>query len=76
MGKGKIRKSLKYSFRAFLQSVMQGIAENYLNPYALDLKASAREIGLLVSLPGLTTAVSQLKAADLTERIGRKKLLS
>ncbi|HCJ67246.1 MAG TPA: hypothetical protein DHV62_08000 [Elusimicrobia bacterium] len=76
MVKGKIRKSLKFSFLdGIFASVMQGIAENYINPYALALQASAREIGLLVSVPGLTTAISQLKAADLTERIGRKKII-
>jgi len=76
MVKGKIRKSLKYSFLdGIFASVMQGIAENYLNPYALALKATARQIGLLVSLPGLTTAISQLKAADLADRIGRNKII-
>jgi len=76
MLKGKIRRSIKYSFvDGIFASVMQGIAENYLIPYALALKASAREIGLLISIPGLTTAVSQLKAADITERIGRKKII-
>lgn len=76
MIKGKIRKSLKYSLiDGLFASVMQGIAENYLNPYALALKATAREIGLLVSVPGLTAAVSQLKAPDLTEKIGRRKII-
>jgi len=76
MVKGKIRKSLRFSFLdGIFASVMQGIAENYINPYALALRASAREIGFLVSVPGLTAAVSQLKTADLTEKIGRKKII-
>ncbi len=76
MAKDRIRKSLKHSFLdGMFASVMQGIAENYINPYALALQASAREIGLLVSIPGLTAAVSQLRTADLTEKIGRKKII-
>lgn len=76
MVKGKIRQSLRYSFLdGIFASVMQGTAENYLSPYALALKASAQQVGLLVSLPGLTTAISQLKAADLADRIGRNRMI-
>lgn len=75
--KDKIRKSLKYSFLdgAFF-SIMFGFGDSYLNPYAILLKASNFQIGLLSSLPGFISALFQIHTPDLTEKIGRSRIIS
>lgn len=72
----KIRRSLKYSFwDGVCASVMIGLTQDYLVPYALALKATLKQIGLLSSLPNLGAALIQLKSADITERLlSRKKI--
>jgi MFS family permease len=47
---------------------------NYITPYALSLGVSTSQIGLLNALQGLASALSQIPAARLPERIGRKTL--
>lgn len=73
----KIRKSLRVSFwDGVCASVMLGVTQDYLIPYALALKATVKQIGLLSSLPNLCAALIQLKSADITERLAsRKKII-
>jgi MFS family permease len=52
---------------------MSGLTLNYITPFALALKATTVQIGYLTSFPALTTAVSQLAAPNLTEKIGSRK---
>ncbi len=71
MGKdGKIRQSLKNSFidGAFC-SAMIGFTEQYITPFAVALKASSEQIGMLTAFPNLVASLIQLKSADVTERM-------
>ena len=72
----KIKNSLRASYwDGVCASVMVGLTQDYLVPYALALKATVKQIGLLSSLPNLGAALIQLKSADITERLlSRKKI--
>jgi MFS family permease len=70
----KIKKSLRFSIldgSAF--SAMVGLTQSYITPFALALKASTTEIGLLSSIPSLLQALSQLAAPNLASRAGSRK---
>ncbi len=56
---------------------MVGLTTDYITPYALALKASNSQIGVLNAVPNLTSSLLQLKSADLTERLkSRKKTIN
>jgi len=67
---GKIRQSLKNSFidGAFC-SAMIGFTEQYITPFAVALKASSEQIGMLTAFPNLVASLIQLKSADVTEHM-------
>jgi MFS family permease len=72
--KHRVKKSLKLSVldgSAF--AAMVGLTQNYVTPFALALKATTAQIGLLTSIPNLTMALSQLAAPDLSARAGSRK---
>lgn len=70
----KIKQSLRYSlWDGIFASVMMGIGDNFITPYALALGATASLIGVLASSPYLVTALLQLNAAALVDRIGSRK---
>ncbi|OGX31643.1 MAG: hypothetical protein A3G37_01050 [Omnitrophica WOR_2 bacterium RIFCSPLOWO2_12_FULL_46_30] len=72
----KLKKSLKYSFwDGVFAFIMVGLTQDYITPYALALKASVRQVGLLSALPNLCASLVQLKSADLTERLASRKRL-
>jgi len=72
----KVRKSLRYSiFDGAAFSAMLGLTQDYIVPFALALKATTAQIGLLTSLPNLTSALSQLAVPRLVEKIGSRKKL-
>jgi MFS family permease len=52
---------------------MLGLTQNYITPYALTMKASIQEIGLLTSVPNFTMAAAQFAAPTLSERAGSRK---
>jgi MFS family permease len=52
---------------------MAGLTQNYITPFALALKATSVQIGLLSSIPNLATAFSQLAAPGLVEKTGSRK---
>jgi MFS family permease len=52
---------------------MLGLTQNYITPYALTMKASTQEIGLLTSVPNFTMAAAQFAAPALSERLGSRK---
>lgn len=74
----KIRKSLKFSFLdGIFASCMLGMTTDYITPYALMLKATPGQIGVLVAAPNFASSLVQLKSADLTERLkSRKKIIN
>jgi len=72
----KIRKSLKYSvLDGSAWAAMMGLTQNYMTPYALNLKATNSQISLLSAIPALLTSVSQFFSPILLERTGNRKNL-
>ena len=70
----KVRRSLKLSvLDGAAYSAMAGLTQNYITPFALALKATTAQIGLLASVPNFTMALSQLAAPDLSKRAGSRK---
>ena len=53
-----------------------GFGDNYINPFAVAIGASNLQIGLLSSFTQLVSSLMQLKAADITERLGVERRLS
>jgi MFS family permease len=52
---------------------MLGLTQDYIVPFALALKATAVQIGLLTSIPNASMALSQLAAPRLAEKAGNRK---
>lgn len=70
----QVRKSLKYSILdGSAYSAMLGLTQDYIVPFALALRATTAQIGLLSSIPNLTMALSQLSAPRLAEKVGSRK---
>jgi MFS family permease len=70
----KVRKSLKLSiFDGAVGFAMAGLTQNYITPFALALKATTVQIGLLNSFPGFATAFSQLAAPAMVNITGSRK---
>jgi MFS family permease len=69
-----IRKTLRNGvLDGACHSAMLGLTQSYIVPFALALRATTAQIGLLSSIPNLTMALSQLAAPRLTERAGSRK---
>ncbi len=67
-------RSLRHSLKdAAAYATMFGAGETYLSAFALFLKATPPQIGLLVSLPTLLASFVQLLSAWLGRRTGRRK---
>ena len=68
--KGKIRQSLRNSFiDGSFCSAMVGFADQYITPFAVALKATSEQIGMLTAFPNLISSLIQLKSADVTEHL-------
>jgi len=74
MQRHAIKNSLRVSFwDGVFAAAMVGLTAEYFTPFALALKASVSQIGLLTALPSLAGSVSQLKSADITEHVGSRR---
>ncbi len=72
--KAAVRKSLTLSIKdGVAYAATTGFGDSYINPFAVALGASNFQIGLLSSFSQLIPSLTQLKAADITERIGGRK---
>lgn len=72
----KVDKSLRHSLRdGVAYSVMTGAGETYFSAFALFLKATNQQIGLLASLPPLIGSLVQLLSAWVGRRTGLRKPL-
>jgi len=70
----EVKKSLRYSILdGSANAASQGLTQDYVTPFALALKATTAQIGLLSSAPSLATALSQIAAPRLSERFGSRK---
>ncbi len=66
---GRVKQSLRVSFwDGVFYACMTGLVSDYLTPYALALKATPGDIGILAAAPSLVATLTQSKAPDLTER--------
>jgi len=66
--------SLQHSLKdAAAYAVMMGIGETYLSAFALFLRASTPQIGLLASLPPLLGSLAQILSAWLGRLAGRRR---
>lgn len=57
-------------------SVMNGLGDSYITPYALALNANNAQIGLLGSFAGILGPLSQIGGSRLMEKYPRKKIFS
>jgi len=76
MATDKIKKSLRFSLiDGIFASIMAGMGDAFIGPYALAMKASANLIGILSAVPSLTGSLVQMKSAEMVERLGSRKAL-
>lgn len=69
-------RSLRHSLKdAGAFAVMTGVGETYLSAYALLLKATTTQIGLLASLPPMLASLVQLLSAWLGRVTGKRKAI-
>jgi MFS family permease len=54
-------------------SVMFGFGESYISPFAIFLKATAIQLGLLNSIPQLVSSFAQLFTSKVTKKVGNRK---
>lgn len=66
----KLRKSLKTSFLdGAFAAAMTGWTEQYITPFAIALRATKPQIGMLAAFPSLISSLAQLKSADVAEHL-------
>jgi MFS family permease len=69
-----IDRSLRHSIRdGVYYSAMMGSAENYFSAFAVFLKATTTQIGVLASLPPLLASFAQVASAWLGRRLRKRK---
>ncbi|MBI2832658.1 MAG: MFS transporter [Chloroflexi bacterium] len=69
-----VQRSLKVSiFDGSAFSAMVGLTQDYMVPFALALRATTAQVGLLSSIPNLAMALSQLAAPRLVQWVGNRK---
>lgn len=69
-----VDRSLKHSIRdGVYYSAMIGTAENYFSAFAVFLKATTTQVGVLASLPPLLASFSQVISAWLGRRLLKRK---
>jgi MFS family permease len=73
-GNHKVKASLKYSILdGSAWAAMMGLTQNYITPFALQLKATNSQISLLSAIPALLTAIAQLFSPNLQDKAGTRK---
>lgn len=69
-----IERSLKHSIADGVSfAIMGGVSESYFSAYAIFLKASAPQIGLLASLPPLLASFAQMISVWLGQLTGQRR---
>ena len=70
----RIDRTLKHSIRDGVYfSAMMGTAENYFSAFAVFLKATTAQVGILASLPPLLASFMQITSAWLGRRLGKRR---
>ncbi|KAF0191963.1 MAG: hypothetical protein FD165_1297 [Gammaproteobacteria bacterium] len=74
--KQEVSRSLRYSVRdGVAYSVMAGAGETYFAAFALFLKATTAQVGLLSTLPPMIASLAQLLSAWLGQIVKRRRLI-
>ncbi len=69
-----VKRSLRFSIAdGSAHAAMLGLTQSYITPFALALKATTAQIGLLTSVPNFSMALSQLSAPFLSDIAGSRK---
>ncbi len=69
-------KTMKLSIKeGSFASIMYGLGDSYIIPYALALNANNLQIGLLKSFSGLLPPIFQLYGSKLMEKFSRKRII-
>jgi MFS family permease len=72
----KVDKSLNLSIReGSVASVASSIGESYVPPFALALKATSSQVGILHAVMELLPSIVQIRASRLLESYSRKKIV-
>jgi MFS family permease len=72
----KVRRSLGYSiYDGMAWAAMTGLTQDLIIPFALALKATVSQVALLSGIPGLISALAQLKTPGLLHKLGSRKRL-
>lgn len=58
-----------------IASVMTGMGDSFVSPFALALKANNAQIGLLSSIPGIIAPLSQIFGSRIMEKYSRRKIM-
>jgi len=70
----QVNRTLNYSILdGSAHAAMLGLTQDYVVPFALALKATTTQVGLLASVPNFLMSLSQLAAPRLVERAGSRK---
>ncbi len=74
----RVKKSLRFSFLdGIFASAMSGFTLDYFAPFLLLLGGSVSQVGILNALPNFFASLTQLKSADLVEKLkSRKKVIN
>lgn len=68
------QQSLQHSIKVGVAfSIMAGVSENYFSAYAVFLKATTQQVGLLAALPPLLASFTQMLAVVLGQVMGIRK---
>jgi MFS family permease len=66
----KTKKSLRYSMvDGVFTSLMTGFTQDYFTPFLLILGGGVAHVAALASVPNLISSLTQLKSADITEKL-------
>jgi MFS family permease len=69
-----VRRSLRFSVAdGAAYAGMLGLTQSYVTPFALALRATTVQVGLLTSIPNFSMALSQLAAPGLCDMTGSRK---
>lgn len=69
-----MKKALRYStINGVFASMTSGFANEYLTPFLLLLGGTVTQVGALNALPNIAASLTQLKSADITERLGPRQ---
>ena len=70
----KVDRSLRHSLRdGITYAAMMGAAESYFSAFAVLLRATTAQVGLLAALPPLLGSLAQLASAWIGHRLGRRR---